>query len=378
MALTDKLTAIAAAIREKSGTSALLTLDAMPGAIAAIETGGGSGGGISEDNLVLTGNCSVRFRNGGWDWFIEDYGDKITSKNITDLNSMFNGSKVEEIPFTINAPTNADWQYAFNNMNNVKYIAPIPVLNTNMASYLFGQCHNLRYLPEVEKLTISKTTTAGMNCVIYNCYSLREISDKWIENITGNLGITSSYSHPYKEFLYGCYALDEVKNIRVNNEKEFTSNMFTSAFGNCSRVKDITFATNSAGTPYAVKWKNQTIALNAGTGWLVHPDNYMIGYNSGINTDKRVTNDEEYAALKNDPDWWSSNAYYSRFNHDSAVNLINTLPNTSSYLATSGGTNTIQFRNDAGTLTDGGSCGSLTEEEIAVAVAKGWTITYKT
>ena len=45
MALTNKLTAIADAIREKSGTSALLTLDAMPGAVAAIETGGGSGGG---------------------------------------------------------------------------------------------------------------------------------------------------------------------------------------------------------------------------------------------------------------------------------------------------------------------------------------------
>ena len=41
MALTDKLTAVAAAIREKGGTSELLTLDAMPAAIAALETGGG-------------------------------------------------------------------------------------------------------------------------------------------------------------------------------------------------------------------------------------------------------------------------------------------------------------------------------------------------
>ncbi len=41
MALTDKLTAIADAIRAKNGTSATMTLDAMPAAIEAIVTGGG-------------------------------------------------------------------------------------------------------------------------------------------------------------------------------------------------------------------------------------------------------------------------------------------------------------------------------------------------
>lgn len=42
MALTDKLTAIANAIREKTGGTELLTLDQMPTEIAGIETGGGS------------------------------------------------------------------------------------------------------------------------------------------------------------------------------------------------------------------------------------------------------------------------------------------------------------------------------------------------
>ena len=41
MALTDKLTAIANAIREKTGGTELLTLDQMPAEIAGIETGGG-------------------------------------------------------------------------------------------------------------------------------------------------------------------------------------------------------------------------------------------------------------------------------------------------------------------------------------------------
>lgn len=42
MALTDKLTAIANAIREKGGTSEPLTLDQMAAAITAIEAGGGA------------------------------------------------------------------------------------------------------------------------------------------------------------------------------------------------------------------------------------------------------------------------------------------------------------------------------------------------
>lgn len=41
MALTDKLSAIGSAIREKTGGTELLTLDAMPVAIKGIQAGGG-------------------------------------------------------------------------------------------------------------------------------------------------------------------------------------------------------------------------------------------------------------------------------------------------------------------------------------------------
>ena len=41
MALTDKLSAIGSAIREKTGGTELLTLDAMPAAIQGIQAGGG-------------------------------------------------------------------------------------------------------------------------------------------------------------------------------------------------------------------------------------------------------------------------------------------------------------------------------------------------
>ena len=67
MALTDKLTAIADAIRSKGGTTDQLTLAGMVDAINAIQTGGGSGVGqafqcgtvVSADGTNLVVPCTL-------------------------------------------------------------------------------------------------------------------------------------------------------------------------------------------------------------------------------------------------------------------------------------------------------------------------------
>lgn len=58
-ALDTKLTAIANAIRGKTGKTDALTLEQMAAAIAGIQTGGGSGGGLTYDmgEFVLTAEC---------------------------------------------------------------------------------------------------------------------------------------------------------------------------------------------------------------------------------------------------------------------------------------------------------------------------------
>ena len=61
MALTNKLTAIANAIREKTGSTNKLTLDEMPTAISNIS----SGGDLPEEAFNITGDCTYRFANGG-------------------------------------------------------------------------------------------------------------------------------------------------------------------------------------------------------------------------------------------------------------------------------------------------------------------------
>ena len=189
----------------------------------------------------------------------------------------------------------------------------------------------------------------------------------------GNPVVAYSYCLYYYAF-QNCYALDEIINLpNPHYNAAWTSNAFNHTFDSCYRLKNLTFKMPD-GAPYVVNWKSQTIDLSSNVGF-VYRDSHITGYNSGITTAKRVTDAATYEALKNDPDWWTTNVAYSRYNHDSAVATINSLPDTSAYLAEKGGTNTIKFKGAAGSATDGGAINTLTDAEIAVAAAKGWTVT---
>ena len=192
---------------------------------------------------------------------------------------------------------------------------------------------------------------------------------------SGNPYLRYNNSYYYNGF-YNCFVLDELINMPIPYTKaKWTYNAFYDTFRNCHRLKDITFKTNDDGTAIAVNWKSQVIDLTNNVGYA-SVGNEVTKYNSGITADKRVTDATSYEALKNDPDWWTTDKNYSRYNHDSAVRTINSLPDASTYLATAGGNNTIKFKGTSGTNTDGGAINTLTETEIAVATAKGWTCSF--
>ena len=130
--------------------------------------------------------------------------------------------------------------------------------------------------------------------------------------------------------------------VVINSGLGLTSDQFSfNAFYNCYSLSRITFETNADGSPIVAQWKSQTLDLTS-----------YVGY-SGTTT----------------------SVGDSVYNHDSAVETINSLPDTSAYLASAGGTNTIKFKGASGSATAGGAINTLTEEEIAVAAAKGWTVT---
>lgn len=238
------------------------------------------------------------------------------------------------------------------------------------------------------------------NGYYYNILNPSDCLKKWHE-IINNEQSYSDYTSTPKYDISGFDYVKELKNIPVpyRNTKAVTSDIrffgYSYYFFN---TNSITFATNN-GEPYKVNWKNQIIDLAGKIGhnninWSNSYKNYAQGYWQEKNNIFYNTTDLEqaklnYNKLKSQDNWFSwssksgtyegkSDVYYSllfsRYNHDSAVETINSLPDTSEYLASAGGTNTIKFKGIQGALTDGGAINTLTEEEIAVATEKGWTV----
>ena len=346
--------------------------------INAITTGGG-GADLPEEAFLISGDCSNRFANGSWDWFVENYGDGVTTQGITDADDMFYNTKLETIPFELNGGNN---ECSMNRMfGEATYLKAIPKMNNFKVSAtldMFNGCRHLRYIPEdigdwfdwsyVEKQTSAYSINASK--MFKSCFSLRKVPMSMLRH--GNPQSNYSYSNLYGTFS-NCYSVDELVDIPiVYVDTAMTSNIFNSTFSNCCRVKNITFEMPN-GQPHTVKWKSQVIDCLSQIGWII--GDYIPTYNAGITSDKQVVDNATYQALKDDPDWYTQKAEYSRYNHDSAVATINSLPDTSAYLSSAGGTNTIKFKGDAGSATDGGAINTLTEAEIAVATAKGWTVT---
>lgn len=370
------LTSIADAIREKNGTTETYKPGEMGAAIAAIETGGG------EDKvpnpLLYTGNCPNAFYYGFHDWLIENYFDRIKFEDVSDMYQTFASTKTRKIPSVKQGDSATDWTYTYYQAKMVEEIGDIENFNCKKTQYMFGFCERLRHAPNfVGTIQFSSNNAYdAFNGIFSQCKSLRSVPENFLSNI--ECYSTTSYYHYYSNMFSNCCVLDSINNLNVSKPNgALTTNVFDDTFYRCHRLKDLTFKTVN-GKPYDASWKNQTIQLYNGVGWLTQQDSVITGYNSGITADKKVVGEATYEALKNDADWYSGMVEYSRFNHTSAVNLINSLPDTSAYIAENGGTNTVYLRNQAGEKTDGGKIGNLTEEEIAVAAAKGWTITYKT
>lgn len=415
MALTEKLTNIADAIRSKTGGTEALTLDEMVTEIDGIETGGvvesleitsngtytapegidgytpvvvnvPQDGAPTAEELTFSGSLSSIFSYENWNWFIDKYGSQITFENVSSAQNMFSSNTtIEDLNmFTIPFTNNANIQSIFNGCKNLKKLPKVSGAIDRYIYNFFGSCYNLTS-DEINNFLTSLTvypasTSSSYTSIFSSCYSVRDLYDslEWLHtNINTYTGTSTSFVN-YNSWFSNCNTLDTIENMPVlySGTAPRTSNTFSSTFQYCKRVKDIIFKDNN-GVPYEVQWKSQTIDLSypLQVGW--GSGNYsFLNYNSGITADKEVKDDATYQALKDDPDWFTANSNYSRYNHDSAVNTINSLPDTSAYLATAGGTNTIKFTGAQGSLTDGGAINTLTEEEIAVATAKGWTCTF--
>lgn len=334
-------------------------------------------GAPSQQDLTFSGNCSYLFYSGKLDWFLNKYGRQMVFNNIDGLSNTFNGTKIQDLSYlTINCSSTNSCSLA-NCFNSSTYLRQLPkILNIHPYTFssLFNSCYYLRNIPDDYFDTWVMDYTSSFSCtnIFPYCYSLRKIPETFfnkLEELNPYSGTNSNYF--YLSYLCTqCYVLDELTNVTFNSAWRGTSNCMGSIVNYCSRLKDFKFKMNQDGTPKVGLFKNQVFDFSSYTGWSQH-EPYITGYNSGITSAKKVYDATSYNLLKNDPDWYTTDVNYSRYNHDSAVNTINTLPDCHA-----AGTNTIKFKGQAGALTDGGAINTLTDAEIAVAAAKGWTVTF--
>lgn len=415
MALINKLNNIGDAIRAKTGKEDKLTLEQMVTEIAAIETSGSEpaviealvvtengtytpnegvdgfspvtvevptgGGGLPEEALVITGDCQYKFAGGGWNWFLENHGNQVTTQNITNASAMFYQNKtITEVPFDINLVDT--YTGNVNTMfSGARKLRKLPYIKGGTISSFFNfavDCYHLTTIPEdwadyIDFTTIHKTSNTLYHFFNYN-KSLRHIPASLMKEFYCPGSSSSSF---YYQAFSNCSVLEEVENLPIITTVTLSTNAFTDTFLYCSRLKKFTFATNEDGTPQVVKWKSQYINLSS-AGYVYNTalassitENHAahgIGWDTAVPT-------QSYEKVKGNPNYWAEFAQYSLYNHDSAVETINSLPDASAYLSTlTSGTNTICFKGNAGESTDEGAINTLTAEEIAVAAAKGWTV----
>lgn len=330
----------------------------------------------SESALTINDNCIYKFAYNGWNWFIQQYGDKIITKDITNADHMFYcSSTLDEIPFDLNFKPSAasvNIAFIFGDCHNLKSIPKLNGLKPSNGENMLSSCYNLRELDYESIKDIDWSYIENLTSGYYgsragtfsNCYSLRSFPMEFLNHT--NPVVTYSYSIYYQSFSY-CCSLDSIGDLPVI-PASWTSNAFANTFAHCYRLCHFTFA------PYegSVNWSKQTIDLTT-CGYISNSYNksYVLNYNSGITADKEIKDDNTYRALKSDPDKFTCSASYSRYDGSSAIKTLRSLPTTT-------GTGcTIKFKGSAGSASVvGDAINAIPETYIAEAAAKGWTVTF--
>ena len=332
--------------------------------------------GFTADDLKFSGNLALFNVDGRFDRIIEKYFDNVKlggwiengiAYNVTNLSSAFNNSKLSVIP-PIHIRGNVNVQQAFSGCINLTQL-PTFIQYTSSAEtinwfYMFKDCASITNIPSAYLSSImgydsSSNSTSGL---FQNCLSLKEMLD------TGICAGSVEFPHMFEN----CCQLNKIVGLTMPNT-EFVSNKFTDMFKKCVMMSKLTFSGSGN-----YQWKSQTIDFT--TCGYDTTTNHTYSTSTGgkkfiFDSAKQVTDASTYNQLKDTADWWTADVAYSKYDRQSAIATIKSLPDTKNYLSSNGGTNTIKFKKNAGSAKgDNYNMSKLLASEIAVATAKGWTV----
>ena len=410
---SETLSAIGNAIRDKAGTSDMISPGNMPQAIADIPSGGGG------DPIAITLHAKPYGLAGDGGKLIMDNRTKFSitvseddpNTNVFNADDFFAGNdSVSQPNFTYLkfAYPRRDTQemllgYVYRNCGT-KYMHPFEYINTRSgvdsnSIKIRGYKREGGYFEGCCCLTLVHPIK-GKNPFVEDLYTkgfFRNfmgdfIDPEFVYEVTHKSD--PSYGYGYAEIFKNCARLKAITNISclwVNEDFSAARNyMFENAFNFCARCERLTFHTNEDGTPEVAPLDNTVINLTDRFGWdnTSYSKYDYIGEREGsygnphnaIPYNNRVEDIDSYNAHKDDYYYWAYAPEWSRYNHDRAVETINSLPDTltgcrrvASLGADYTPNNTIVFLGACGSGY-GKAISDLTEAEIAVATAKGWQV----
>ena len=400
------------AIRNKTGTSNRISPGNMPQAILDIPSGGGG------DPIAVTLEAKPCGLAGGIGKFIMDNRTKfaITVSSAGDYTNVFNADDFFAYNDSVSKPNFTYLKFAYPRKNTqemllghvfrncgTKYMHPFEYINTNTSypsdsikiggyrnegNYFAGCCCLTLVHPVKGKNPFSTDYFSGYE--FFKDFMGDFIAPEFVYEVThkcnpdyGNTRIFNS-----------CARLKAITNISclwINEDFSTTRNgMFNDAFNFCTRCERLRFHMNEDGTPEVTPLNNTVINLTDRFGWdnTSYSKYTHIGPREGsygnphnaIPYANKVKDIDSYNAHKDDYYYWAYTPEWSRYNHDRAVETINSLPDTltgcrrvASLGADYTPNNTIVFLGACGSGY-GKAISDLTEAEIAVATAKGWEV----
>ena len=368
------LTNIADAIRAKKSSTDTYTPAEMATAISSIQTGGG--GGPTAEDLTFTGDLQYFNYYGRMSKLIKKYGSQMSFNYVSNMDHAFQGNDTLNSDFsnwTINLRNHASLINAFCSTSSIKKLPKFAGGSIDSCSSIFYD-FNGENIPDdlFTNTTFNLTSTANRyHGMFTDCHYLKKVPS-WFSNAAFNTAshTFSSYANIYYSTFRSCWQLNEIIIPLVLSPVELNQNCFDSCLYDIHNARKIVFAPSPDSTNESCNWKNQVIDLTINVGYGEGDNNVSVR-----GDDKKIYDATTYAALKNDPNAWTKNLEYSFYNHDSALETLNSLPYTGNS-ASQSSPNIIKFNGESGSATDGGAINTLTTAEIAQATNRCWSVSY--
>lgn len=380
------LKGIADAIREKNKSSLTYKPADMAAAINSLPTGGSSLGPLKGDegkgffqnikisNPVLEDYCAKA-------WLTDSLIDP--ELGLTNMERMFSVTSIwdkpffEEIPITIyyhRGAFNAQWIFNYARFTKAPLFRPARSTDASdpadgkirFLNGVFYGCNYLETIPEdwldwdefKNWLAADEWRKISLTQFCYGCCRLKSVSKNFLDFLD------SVHAGNLTHIFQNCYSLNKIENMGYYVRASAGNPGPDGLVDDCISLSKFTFKNNGP-----TGWGNSLIDFSR-CGWASNSASNYEEY--GFTEETLVTDEASYQALKN-TDYWTTNKLYSKYNHTSMVETINSLPE----IIKTYKTNIITFSATQGDSTDEGGASNLTEEELAVASAKGWTVSIK-